>query len=262
MQLPRRRRRSLLGRLRPADRRRFRRPPLDAPPIAPLATIEAHARAAITDAPAGQPVGRLVRARIGAAGLSVLLALVVPACRSRTPARSPDAWAESSARACRDGAACASGEYCSFPDGRCGHGGAGVCRPRPATCDGARTPVCACDARVYDDECRAHAAGADLAITGGCRAVVPDWIPCGPRYCDARDRYCEIYLSDVPELPTDHACRPLPPRCRAADGAQPGCDCFPPTTPCLSFCGPMITGGRPGFHLTCQGVKPPWMKHR
>jgi hypothetical protein len=81
---------------------------------------------------------------------------------------------------------------------------------------------------------------------------------CGASYCDARESYCEIYLSDVPEPPTDYACRPLPKACKPNDDATPSCDCFPPDTPCLSFCGPLPTGGGvTAFHLTCQGKKPP-----
>jgi hypothetical protein len=76
-------------------------------------------------------------------------------------------------------------------------------------------------------------------------------------YCDARSSYCEIYLSDVFELPTSHACKPLPVDCLPRGTAAPSCTCFPEATPCRTFCGPLPTGGVQGFHLTCQGVQEP-----
>jgi hypothetical protein len=121
--------------------------------------------------------------------------------------------------------------------------------------------VCACDGRTYDSACAAHAAGVDLAVAGGCKTTIAGWAPCGRRYCDVRTSYCEIFLSDVLEPPSDYFCRPLPPACTPGDGAAPTCDCFPPDTRCRSFCGPLGTGtatGAPsGFHLTCQGRRPP-----
>ncbi|HEX4334920.1 MAG TPA: hypothetical protein VH062_03340 [Polyangiaceae bacterium] len=120
-------------------------------------------------------------------------------------------------------------------------------------CEG-HAPVCGCDGNVYPDECAAQAKGVDLAEGGGCKPV-PDFIPCGQRYCDAHTSYCEIYMSDVLEPPTTHTCRALPAACLAAHSTD--CGCFPAGTPCSSFCGPMWTGGVPGFHLTCQGVQVP-----
>ncbi|HWZ92075.1 MAG TPA: hypothetical protein VNW92_24590 [Polyangiaceae bacterium] len=159
---------------------------------------------------------------------------------------------------CRDNAGCAANEYCEFQPGLCGKGQSpGACRPRPAQCASDYDPVCACSGTVYDSACAAHAAGEDLAVVAGCKAVVPDFAACGAHYCDARQSYCEIYLSDVFELPTDHFCRPLPETCKPGTSSAPSCDCFPKDTACRSFCGPLATGGIAAFHLTCQGKKPP-----
>jgi hypothetical protein len=103
---------------------------------------------------------------------------------------------------------------------------------------------------VYATECEASAAGVDLDVNGGCKERVADWMPCGPRFCDAKTSYCELILSDVFELPTDHTCKPLPPGCLADAGRT--CACFPAGTKCGSFCGAFETGGVKGFHLTCR----------
>jgi hypothetical protein len=120
-------------------------------------------------------------------------------------------------------------------------------------------PVCGCDGNLYPSACAAHAAGVDLAVMGGCKERIANYAPCGRRYCDVRTSYCEIFLSDVFDLPTDYFCRPLPPSCLAGDGSPPGCDCFPADTRCRSFCGPLPSapGAASGFHLTCQGRLPP-----
>jgi hypothetical protein len=190
-----------------------------------------------------------------------LLAALAGGCKRKAAAPVP-------AGPCLGSDVCGPGRYCSFSPALCGRGPTpGSCKLRPASCTGDYAPVCACDGKVYDDECAAHLAGHDLDVTGRCEAVIPDWAPCGPRYCDARTSYCEIYLSDVFEIPTTYTCRPLPEACRpgagaardggAGAGAAPTCSCFPAETPCLSFCGPLPTGGVTGFHLTCQGVKEP-----
>src|SRR5262249_25365695 len=121
----------------------------------------------------------------------------------------------------------------------------------------AKDPVCACDGKAYDNECLAHQAGVDLALLGRCKSVVADFMPCGNHYCDAHNSYCEIYMSDVIEPPPDYECKPLPPACAPHGKDAASCDCFPPDTPCLTFCGPMVTGGVQGIHLTCQGKHKP-----
>jgi Kazal-type serine protease inhibitor domain len=171
---------------------------------------------------------------------------------------SPAASSVVAAGGCHDNTSCAADEYCEFTPGLCGKGQSpGTCRPRPASCVSDYEPVCACSGKTYDNACAARAAGEDLAVMGGCTALIPDFAPCGAHFCDAHQSYCEIYLSDVFELPTDHFCRPLPDACKPDTGAVRGCDCFPKNTACLSFCGPLATGGIAAFHLTCQGKKPP-----
>jgi hypothetical protein len=191
-----------------------------------------------------------------------------PACaRGPTSAPSSDGGDRASAAPIDAGtgchgndAECGPDQYCVFQPGLCGKGQKpGVCRAKPGACPAeVFAPVCGCDAKIYDSECAARSAGIDLAVMGRCGGRMPDWIPCGKQFCNVRRDYCAIYLSDVFDLPTDYFCRPLPAACLPADGsAHPTCDCFPGDTPCRSFCGPMVTEGLPGFHLTCQGVSPP-----
>jgi hypothetical protein len=165
---------------------------------------------------------------------------------------------------CLSNTGCAADQFCAFTPGLCGRGPKpGVCRPRPLQWPQKHEPVCGCDGKIYENETQAHMEGVDLAVTGGCQSVIVDWAPCGAHYCDVRTTYCEIYLSDVFEIPTTYNCRPLPPACLpGADGfPERTCDCFPANTPCRTFCGPLPTGGLPGFHLTCQGKKEPQPAH-
>jgi hypothetical protein len=137
----------------------------------------------------------------------------------------------------------------------------GACRARDADaaarCEAGAPPVCGRDGRVYDDACKARAAGVALDVEGRCAALVPGWASCGATYCDARTSYCEIYLSDVPELPTGRHCRALPATCRSADGGAPSCECLADRMKGPAFCGRIVTGGRPALHVTWQGVQEP-----
>lgn len=183
-----------------------------------------------------------------------ILACIVACKRAPVADRTVALDAAATERTCRTNEECRADEWCTFTPGLCGKGKTlGRCRARPSSCDGvAHSPVCGCDGAVFDHECAAHARGVDLAANGGCRAQVKDWIACGPRFCDARVAYCEIVLSDVFELPSDYACRALPPACRPDGGVAATCDCFPQGTRCLSFCGPIESAGLSGFHLTCR----------
>jgi hypothetical protein len=170
-------------------------------------------------------------------------------------------------RPCLETSACAADEYCAFKPRLCGASSKaarpgyevglrpGICSPRPASCNDSYGPVCGCDKRVYASECVAELAGVDLNVNDGCFENSPrDWISCGERFCSARTQYCEMVLSDVFELPTDYACKPLPPACVPDAGAARSCDCFPKGTRCLDWCGTIVSGehGLPGFHLTCR----------
>ena len=182
------------------------------------------------------------RRGIAAAALFAIAVVSVSGCHPRE-------------RACREGSACAAGEYCAFTPALCGKGKKpGVCRKAASSCLPVEAPVCGCDRQIYDNECEAQRAGVDLDVQGGCRQPPPhNFIHCGAHFCDARQSYCEIVLSDVFELPTDYTCKPLPAACVSVDGVARECDCFAKGTRCLSYCGHLDSGGgTPGFHLTCR----------
>jgi hypothetical protein len=82
-------------------------------------------------------------------------------------------------------------------------------------------------------------------------AAGPDAFSCGPTACDARTHYCELVNTDVQELPSDWACKPLPSTCVPA--AHGECGCFPVGTRCARYCRRVDTRGARGFLLTCIG---------
>jgi hypothetical protein len=142
----------------------------------------------------------------------------------------------------------------------------GACRSRDAAAAArcvTEAPICGVDGHVYRNVCAARAAGVALDVEGRCRGLVPGWASCGGTYCDARTSYCEIFLSDVPELPTGRYCRALPAACRADATHAASCACLGRagvmTGP--AFCGQIVTGGLPALHVTWQSVQDPERVH-
>ncbi len=147
-------------------------------------------------------------------------------------------------------AACPAGQYCDV-GGICSflveH--RGTCTPRPSGCSLLYAPTCACDGKVYESPCVAHAAGVDIDDKGGCSSGPDGYVSCGSGYCDTKVSYCERITNDAvdPNHPVlyQYACQPLPPSCQ---GKQ-DCACFPSQTPCVDACQAVA----PGFVLTCPG---------
>lgn len=65
------------------------------------------------------------------------------------------------------GDACDGGEWCDFDDCSISDA-AGVCKIRPDDCPENIDPVCGCDQVTYDNVCKAHAMGMDVASQGAC----------------------------------------------------------------------------------------------
>jgi hypothetical protein len=147
------------------------------------------------------------------------------------------------------GMGCPPDEYCVFPDGSCGGGDQqGTCTQKPQVCPFEAPPweLCGCDGKVYGDRCSAAAAGADIALNGGCQ-LQPGQFACGGLVCETGNQYCQHTLSDVSGVPDTYNCIFLPQAC----GAQPS-----PTCACLTgeSCGMSCTQAPDGtITLTCPG---------
>ena len=73
-------------------------------------------------------------------------------------------------RACGTNDECATGEYCSRPDGICG-APQGVCTLRPEVCTLDYNPVCGCDDKTYSNACAAALAGVSVSSDGACKVA-------------------------------------------------------------------------------------------
>ena len=74
---------------------------------------------------------------------------------------------------------CSPGFACVYPAGTCSVSGRrGVCSAAPVACPTFKEPVCACNARTYDNACLAEAAGQSIDHTG----------PCVPQVCGGPNR--------------------------------------------------------------------------
>lgn len=64
---------------------------------------------------------------------------------------------------------CDAATFCDYPNDTCGDAEeAGTCRPLPRGCPLYNDPVCGCDQTTYDNRCRAHRSGVDIASKGAC----------------------------------------------------------------------------------------------
>ena len=134
---------------------------------------------------------------------------------------------------CAPDRACPDDQWCDYPpDFACGGAAAdalvppsGLCRPRPDACAAILLPVCGCDGRSYDNACRAHGNGQDVAHEGACR---PDCVP-ARETCNGLDDDCNGAIDDgarcdAGTICVEGACRPVDPAlCEPIDcGPRPG----------------------------------------
>jgi len=76
---------------------------------------------------------------------------------------------------------------------------------------------------------------------------------CGSLSCDSQTSYCETINTDVPALPSNYACRPLPAACLPSEnGAPRDCRCFPAGTR-GDYCSAPLSNGNQFFYRTSIG---------
>ncbi len=116
---------------------------------------------------------------------------------------------------------CEVGGYCQYRHPFCGNFDKNPkCQPLPASCpDRGGMPTCGCDGVLYDNACKAAAAGTSPSALHNCPAP-PGYFPCGPHYCPIGTTVCYIATPEGPP-PAYYECRPIPSECLAT----PNCDC-------------------------------------
>jgi hypothetical protein len=144
------------------------------------------------------------------------------------------------------GNSCGPTEYCDFPRNTCGAADEqGTCKARPQACPDIYSPTCACDGKVYGNDCDAAGQGTDLSNFGDCPPPNPGLFNCGPTFCATNQQYCILTTSDVGGEPDSYGCGNLPAGC-----AVPAtCDCLK-GEPCGSICEVLSNGQ---LRLTCPG---------
>ncbi|MSP24333.1 MAG: hypothetical protein EXR75_04050 [Myxococcales bacterium] len=144
---------------------------------------------------------------------------------------------------CTVAGGCAATEFCDFPDGLCGKGKPGICKPASMGST-VSLPQCCCDGKTATSFCEWD--GIDAASADTC-PIPMDLAPCGDVYCSVTygiewgATYCFEGGSNT------HECKPIADKClNAADR----CACILETEPCVGAVCTILADG--GISVICN----------